>query len=337
MAVFAIAVQIIIISYNHFNGYFRLEGAFDLLIRLLYSSVFTFAGGLLLAYPDLFLIRFLNRIFPWKESPLKRIGIELLFLVIFGLIISIAITLLAHAVDPYDEGLLNVLWVNMLITVVVNLFLISALEGIIFFREGEASKRKAVEMQQEIGQLKYEVLKNQINPHFMFNSLNVLSGLIDYDTEKAQRFVEEFSSVYRYVLETIEKPVVSVREELSFIRSYMFLQKMRYGGNLSFAINLEEKYANYYLPPLSLQLVMENAMKHNIINNSHQLFIEIFQKNGKLLVRNNMRAKISSSGSFGVGQLNLKKRYEMIWHEKPVFRVETNHYVAELPLIKPDE
>lgn len=337
MAMLALLIQVIIISYNHFNGYYTLDGTLDFAVRLIYSSVFTFLGGLLLAYPDLFLIHYLNRRYPWKTKLFVRVGLETLFVVLFGVIISVIITLVAHGINAYSDNLISVLWVNALITAVINLLLATALEGIVFFGESEDARLREAQLRQELGQLKYEVLKNQINPHFMFNSLNVLSGLIDSDPKQAQKFVDEFSRVYRYVLETIEKPVVTVGEELDFIRSYMFLQKIRYGGNLKYSIEVSAEASQDYLPPLSLQLVLENAIKHNVINNAHPLLIEIFSDEENLVIRNNVKAKFSAVKSTGIGQKNLIKRYAMIWHMKPEFKVETGHYLVKLPLIKAEE
>lgn len=337
MAILAMLIQIVIISYNHFNGYYTLDGTLDFVVRLIYSSVFTFLGGLLLAYPDLFLIHYLNRRYPWKTKPFVRVGLETLMVVFFGVVISSIITLAAHAINAYSDNLISVLWVNALITAVVNILLATALEGIVFFGESEDARNREEQLRQELGQLKYEVLKNQINPHFMFNSLNVLSGLIDSDTKQAQKFVDEFSRVYRYVLETIEKPVVTLAEELDFIRSYMFLQKIRYGGNLAYSIHTSSEVTQDYLPPLSLQLVVENAIKHNVINNAHPLLIEIFADAENLKVRNNIKAKVSAVKSTGIGQKNLIKRYAMIWHKRPEFKVETGHYLVILPLIKAEE
>ena len=167
----------------------------------------------------------------------------------------------------------------------------------------------------------------------MFNSLNVLSGLISKDAGKAQQFIDEFSHIYRYVLETIEQPVSTLEKELDFMRSYLFLQQIRYGNDLSYAVNIPAYLLKLVLPPLSLQVVLENAIKHNIINESKPLKIEVFSKNNHLVVKNNIQPKISMGKSTGLGLKNLTKRYSMISTEEPVFSIDTNHYIAKLPLI----
>ena len=190
-------------------------------------------------------------------------------------------------------------------------------------------------MERELSQIRFEVLKSQINPHFMFNSLNVLSGLIQVDVDKAQLFIDEFSQIYRYVLETIEQPVVTLSQELEFMRSYLFLQQIRYGEALTHSVNIPTERLPMLLPPLSLQVVLENAIKHNIVNEAKPLKIEIFCEGAFLIVRNNLQPKISGK-STGVGLKNFVKRYGLISKLEPTFTMMNDCFVAQLPLIQTD-
>lgn len=188
-------------------------------------------------------------------------------------------------------------------------------------------------IQKENLQSQFEILRQQINPHFLFNSLNVLSGLISKDVSQAQLFIDEFSHIYRYVLETMEQPVSSLSKELDFMRSYLYLQQMRHGENLTWTVNIPASLLELFLPPLSLQVLLENALKHNIVNEANPLMIEIFARDKTLFVRNKLQPKISRGVSTGLGLKNLVKRYGLISSLKPVFTIENNHYVASLPLI----
>lgn len=190
-----------------------------------------------------------------------------------------------------------------------------------------------LKVQKENLQSQFEVLKSQINPHFMFNSLNVLSGLINVDVAKAQLFIDEFSQIYRYVLETIEQPVVTLNKELEFMRSYLFLQQIRYGKSLTYSVHIAGEQLQLLVPPLSLQVLLENAIKHNIVNESKPLKIEIYSKGNYLFVKNPVQPKISGT-STGLGLKNLVKRYALISKFEPKFQVENNNYVAKIPLIK---
>lgn len=330
---FSIILQTIIILYNHFSGYYHIPDFLNFFQRLLYSTIFTVLAGILISYPNLLIINFLNNRYSWENKPLKRIFIQIVLTVFTAVIISVFITLLAHWVDNYNEIINNVLISNALIFSVVNIILMIILEALIFFKERNDVKEVAKKLENELIQIKFEVLKNQINPHFLFNSLNVLSGLIESDLNNAQKFIDEFSLIYRYVLETIEKSVVSLNEELDFIRSYIFLQQMRYGDYLKINIDITANLLELYLPPLSLQTVLENAIKHNVINEENTLNIDIYNKENMIYIRNNIKAKLSKSFSSGVGQENLKKRYALISKDIPEFKIETDHYIVKLPLL----
>ncbi|MCC5929627.1 MAG: PAS domain S-box protein [Cyclobacteriaceae bacterium] len=190
-----------------------------------------------------------------------------------------------------------------------------------------------LKVQKENIQSQFEILKQQINPHFLFNSLNVLSSLITKDLAKAQLFIDEFSQIYRYVLETIEKTVVTLGQELSFVRSYFFLQQLRYGENLILNINLDSNLLNLFIPPLSLQVVLENAIKHNVVNDSSPLCINIINEGNWLILSNNVQTKISMVKSMGLGQKNLIKRYTLISDNTPSFQIHNDNYVVKLPLL----
>jgi len=336
---FSFAVQLIVILYNHLSDYHVLSGFEYFLYRLFRGVTLSLFAGFLLSYPNLFMIRFLDKVIPWSNKTIKRIFVQLVFSIAIAVLVSLIFTLFANALKPYTEDFEGVIVSNALIFSVVNVFLMAILEAWIFYIESKRSEQKARFLQEELSQIKYEVLKSQINPHFMFNSLNVLSGMISKDTEKAQQFIDEFSHIYRYVLETIEQPVATLEEELDFMRSYLFLQQIRYGSDLSYTVSIQAHLLKMVLPPLSLQVVLENAIKHNTINGTSPLKIKLFNDGNLLVITNNLQPKISIGHSTGLGLRNLTKRYAMIGSEKPVFSIETNHYIAKLPLIdkKKDE
>ncbi|MBK7711197.1 MAG: histidine kinase [Bacteroidales bacterium] len=330
-----IVIQIIVISYNHLSGYYVLEGYPHFFQRLVRGSLLSLLASFMIAYPDLYVIRFLNNLAPWGQKVLMRISLQLSFTVSISIVISTAITLFANWINPYTEEFSGVLIYNAMLYAVANIFLMSILEGWIYYIESRQARQIADNLQEELSQIKYEVLKSQINPHFMFNSLNVLSGLINVDVAKAQLFIDEFSQIYRYVLETIEQPVVTLKKELEFMRSYLFLQQIRYGENLTFTVNVPAGMLLMVIPPLSLQVLLENALKHNIVNESKPLKIDIYTEGDYLFVRNPLQPKISGT-STGLGLKNLVKRYTLISRMEPSFRVVNNHYVAGIPLIKTD-
>ncbi|MDZ7608347.1 MAG: histidine kinase [Cyclobacteriaceae bacterium] len=331
----AVSIQVVVITYNHFSGFYPLRDTTHFFLRLSRGTIYSIVAGFLIALPDLFIIYKLDRWFPWGKRFMERVGIQLVLAVVWAFTISTVITLLANYLSAYTEPLQLVLIYNALIYAVTNIIVMIVLEAWLFFMEGHRAKEKAHTLEKEMSQMRFEMLKSQINPHFMFNSLNVLSGLIDKNPAQAQLFIDEFSSIYRYVLETIEQPVTTLKDELDFIRSYMFLQKMRYGENLTYSVEIPSAKLDTYLPPLSLQVVIENAIKHNIVNEAKPLQIDIYTEKSVMVVKNPIQPKISGT-STGVGLKNLQKRYALITQLTPSFTIVNNQYIAKLPLLDPE-
>ena len=328
-----VLVQLIVITTTYITGYAEITGFLNFISRLAFGSVLSLVALIIISYPDLFIMRYLNRSFQWERNPSVRILAEMTLSLLLGVIMAVAVTLFSHYIRPYEEGLFQNLIYNSAIFAVCNVILMTILEGWIFFIEGFQSRKKSEKLESQVSQLRFEILKSQIDSHFMFNSLNVLSGLIDLNPEKAKEFINELSRIYRYVLETIEKPVVTVKREVQFARSYMLLQQMRYGEQLTLSINLPSNVMDAYIPPLSLQTVLENVCKHNEVSEDQPLNIEIFSSKNALVITNNIRLKMSSDKGSGSGQQNLAKRYEMLGSDPPDFRIGTTHYKVTLPLI----
>lgn len=337
LIVFSISLQVIIIAYNHLSGYYNVTGPFNFFIRLIYNSIMTFIGSLMVTYPDLFVIQYLNRRLPWNRKALRRVMIQVLFSLAISSAGAVLITLLSDILIPYDGGPMDVMVDNILILAIINLLLMITLEAWIFFIEGNRSKKKAEDLEKELTEIRFETLKNQLNPHFMFNSLNVLSGLINTDIKKAQQFIDEFALVYRYVLETLEKPVVSAGEELDFVRSYLFLQRLRYGDSLQADYKFDARMLSALIPPLSVQVLAENAIKHNIIDKEKPLTIWFYSEPGYLVVKNRLQPKSTPRTGPGTGQINLSKRYQMIGDSLPGFYVDNNFYIAKIPVIENEQ
>jgi tetratricopeptide (TPR) repeat protein len=179
----------------------------------------------------------------------------------------------------------------------------------------------------------YEIFKNQINPHFLFNSLNAISSLIPTDPEKAVEFTNQFSKVYQYIIALKEKLVVKIEEELDLINSYLFLQKIRFGENLIVDIDITKDHLACSVPPFSIQLLVENAIKHNIISTEHPLNISIKSMDGFLTVKNNLQKRTEKIASTGIGLKNLTDRYNIVSKIAPKFWSNGSEYIAHIPII----
>ncbi|MEM9895285.1 MAG: histidine kinase, partial [Bacteroidota bacterium] len=177
-----------------------------------------------------------------------------------------------------------------------------------------------------------DALKKQINPHFLFNSFNVLSSVIETDSKLAVQFVEQLSNVYRYLLQTQEEKTVSLEDELAFIDSYIFLLKIRFGENLLVKKHIEEN--DLRLPPATLQLLIENAIKHNEVSRANPLQIELYRENGTLVVKNNKNPKKGKKEeSSNIGLANIKNRYELLGQAIPQIEDLEEEFRVKIPLI----
>lgn len=274
----------------------------------------------------------------WTEHPVKRLLISLVLTIVTTLFIAVFVDVvfmllrygkLPNRVFALDAGFY---WSLLLITFFISLFLhgrsflLSYRQAIV---EQEALKRASLAS-------KYESLQNQVNPHFLFNSLNVLSNLVYKDADLSAKFIEQLAHVYRYVLEVQDKEVVPLTSEKEMLEAYLFLLKIRFGGQLEIVLDVEAA-ANDALPPLTLQLLAENAVKHNIVSRRHPLTLEIRKEGDRILVRNNLQAKQQVQTSLGVGLNNIRARYGLLSDQAVEIVEGPDYYQVSLPLLKVKE
>ncbi|HBG40338.1 MAG TPA: histidine kinase [Porphyromonadaceae bacterium] len=180
---------------------------------------------------------------------------------------------------------------------------------------------------------RYNVLKNQTNPHFLFNSLNTLNGLIGYDDERAREYLEQLTVVFRFAMQNRE--VIKLSEELKFAGSYIYLMKIRYNNGLNVKIGIDEKYKEYYTLPSALQLLIENAVKHNVVSLRNPLDIVIESTpQDTIRVKNNLQKKMGEKDSNGLGLANLNERFRLMFGKEIVIRSDRSAFTVEVPLIK---
>jgi len=194
----------------------------------------------------------------------------------------------------------------------------------------EAEKMKTLSVQAEL-----QLIKNQVNPHFLFNNLNVLSALILKNNSDANRFIEEFSKVYRYILHNQQKELVTLNTEIYYLRPYIFLLQTRFGDGLKVSIEVDEKFNEFYIIPAALQMLLENAIKHNVIQRSDPLRISISTSaNGSLMVANNVRAKETQEPSTSIGLSNIVRRYALVTNRSVNIEHNSATFSVDLPLIE---
>jgi hypothetical protein len=281
--------------------------------------------------------RYLDRRIDWAKYPTRRL--------VVGVSAILGYSLLAIMLNNYwfyvlylgnsfsqvlNNGMLSYAVVqSMVFTLVISLFL----HGRAFFIAWRQSAVNEERLRAEIFSTRYEALRNQVNPHFLFNSLNVLTSLVYKNQDLAATFIKKLSDVYRYVLDTGRHDLVPLEQELAFIQDYVFLLKIRFEESLLLEINLEPGL-NAEIPPLALQLLVENAIKHNMISEDDPLRIEIVQENDYLVVRNTLQTRKTTASGTGIGLKNIVARYELLTSKPVSIESEGPFFTVKLPLLK---
>lgn len=194
--------------------------------------------------------------------------------------------------------------------------------------------RSHLRIQRERDKFKFLSLKNQINPHFVFNNFSILSELIEEDPKRAQTFLMNLSKLYRYNLSNIEKPLVSVKEELKFLNHYVHILESRFGDSFVLDVSDEVHDIEGNIPPCSLQMLVENALKHNAHTRTNPLHISITSSGQRISVTNNKQPLTHMAESANIGNHNLQERYSLLSHKDIIIRNTTNSYTVSLPILK---
>jgi len=201
-----------------------------------------------------------------------------------------------------------------------------------FFRSWKQAAVNEEKLKREKLAIEYEALKNQVNPHFLFNSLTALSSLVYSDQEKAVSFIREFSNVFRYVLESREKEVVDFATEKKLLQSVSYMNQIRYENSLQIKINLSDA-TDKYIIPMALQMLLENAIKHNSISAFKPLKVEIMEEHGYVVVKNNLQPKKSEIVSNKIGLENIKSRYKYLSDKDVLVEKSDKEFVVKIPVL----
>ena len=252
---------------------------------------------------------------------------------IIGIFLSrLVLKVLVHGV-PLGTFLLDErpqdYYVSFLIAVVVSILFYAAYYYK-FYKEKQVKEQKIIAGS---ASARFDALKNQLDPHFLFNSLNVLTSLIEEDPDQAQKFTTSLSKVYRYVLEQKNKDLVTVDEELNFAKTYVRLLKMRFEDSIVFEIPEKCSQPEAKIVPLSLQLLLENAVKHNVVTASKPLHIKVFEEGGMLVVSNNLQEKQVVKKSSGVGLQNIRQRYGILTDREVSINKTATEFSVALPML----
>ncbi len=267
----------------------------------------------------------------WLEQPIKRLVAGVIITVVYTTGI---ITLTMYGFKwVFDFSFGGSLQPTIIISVVITLMISVFLHGREFFLNWRKLELDAATLRNENLTSKYESLKSQLDPHFLFNSLNVLTNLVYTDADRSAKFIKQLSEVYRYVLDVRGKELVPLADELKFVESYLYLQRIRFGDKLIVQNSLAG--VDSLIPPLALQILVENSIKHNVISEDDPLTITLLVQDNYIIVENNLQRKeLPHEQSTGIGLENISKRYEFVSQQKIIIEETAGVFRVKLPLIE---
>ncbi|MFT5618795.1 MAG: two-component system LytT family sensor kinase, partial [Arenicella sp.] len=274
---------------------------------------------------------FFRKQFPNIEQTIQRLAITFVAVVFYTFLISISIHAVFEWILPSDEqiGAFFKFGINFIATGIV----IIIYESAFFFQQWKQTIVEKENLKLQHVKSQFSALKNQITPHFLFNSLNTLVTLIAENQNAAIDFTQKLSEVYRYILQHKDKEVISLEKELQFVESYIFLLKTRFSENLKVEISIPKERMQYFIAPLSLQMLVENAIKHNEVSTARPLYLTISVENDNLVVKNNLQRKSSVAHSTKTGLENIKQRYKHLSHHLVEVIVTTSSFIVAIPLL----
>jgi sensor histidine kinase YesM len=321
-----------IIRFFYSGSFFR-EGKFieDLIYNQIYSVVLYGSNAVLTYY----LIRkYKNELFTLKHLSKGILGGILITLVsIFMLRLVTDVVLYGKSLEDFVRGETPEYYY---FTFIISMVIVLLFYAVYYYRHKQETRVKEQKIIAGTASAKFDALKNQLDPHFLFNSLNVLTSLIEENPQAATKFTTALSKVYRYVLEQKNKDLVTVEEELNFAKLYMSLLEMRFEDSIVFTFPERVSNPEAKVVPLSLQLLLENAVKHNQVTSSKKLHISIEERDGNLVITNNVQPKQVIKESSGVGLKNIRQRYALLSNRPITIDESPSQFSISIPILTKD-
>lgn len=282
-------------------------------------------------YGNEFVSRSIDHYISWLVNPAKRYALGLIGAAVFSTIAILSLAFLFKALFNVSIGNdWQLVWITIGVSLIILLFMLSK-EFLYSWRELALREEK---IRSELMLSKFETLKSQLNPHFMFNSLTALSSLVYEDQDLAVKYINQLSKVFRYVLDAGKQEAVSLKNELDVMEAYIFLQKIRFGPNFVVEQNIDESQLDKMVAPLVIQMLLENAIKHNEISQANPLIVKIYNDDRFLTIENQIHYKeVMKQDSTNVGLENIRSRYEVL-SDQPIEIVEDKErFMVKVPLL----
>ncbi len=299
------------------------------------SFLFTIGIAFLIWEGNRYLLFTLRSYFDWFNKPVRKIAVLVLAISFYTIPISALMLVIWYKI--FNNGIVkwHTLTTTTLIIMICVLFITHIYETVFLVREAESEKLKKEQLERARAEAELEALKNQIDPHFIFNSLNALSHLIEKEPAKAKRFNDNLADVYRYILQNKARELVLLHEEILFLTDYFYLLKIRFEQAVQLQINVNPAlFDQYLIPPISLQILVENAIKHNEFSDALPLIITIEMQNDELIIHNQVRKKILRKTSSRIGLNNLGERYRLTTSKEISVSATASDFTVSLPVLK---
>ena len=297
------------------------------------SIFYSFIIGLTIWKGNQILGYFLDKRFPWEKNPTSTLFYHISASIIFTAVDIIVVNYLIYKFI-YNINI-SENFDRIFSYEVVTFGIALLITTIIYFKHFFLSWKNLVVREEEFKHqtlaLQYETLKSYVNPHFLFNSLSVLSSLVEKDTAKSQEFIKQLSDIYRYVLEQKDKELVPLDTELNFILSYINLHRIRHGENLRVDLKVDDKSG--HIIPLSLQILLENAFKHNIISEEEPLDVSIWREDNYVVVQNKLQIRKAINQNEGIGLETIIKRYKFFTKRPILVSSDNGFFTVKIPVL----
>ena len=278
------------------------------------------------------IVAFLWKKYPWEKYPIKHLIIEIVLIGAYTNTFALGLyhlQLYLKFVEPVKDITGHLFTTNL-----ITFFITAIHEAIEFYNQWKAHFSKSVKLERDNIEAKFETLKAQINPHFLFNSLNSLTNIV-HENKPAVDYIQNLSDFLRYTLKSRDIELVLARSELEMLDQYLKLQKARFGENLLISVDVGEKYYHYSVPPLVLQMLIENCIKHNVISAEKPLCIRVYANKQSLVVENTLQKK-DSTDSTGQGLKNITERYKFFSGKEIEIKETSTSFIVTIPLLKVD-
>ncbi len=299
------------------------------------SFLYTIAIAFLIWQGNRYLHFSLRSYFDWYKKPIRKIAVLLLSIIFYT--VPVSVLLLVGWYKIFEQGQVNwnVIFTSSLIIMVCVVFITHVYETVFLVKESENEIIRNEQLERAKAEAELEALKNQIDPHFIFNSLNTLSHLIEEKPLKAKQFNDNLADVYRYILQNKGRSLVLLREEMEFLLKYFSLLKIRFEKAVQLNTNIADAALDTYLvPPISLQVLVENAIKHNEFSDVMPITIEITFKDDELVVYNAVHKKNLKKPSSKIGLNNLQERYKLTTDKEIAIEESPDRFTVRLPVLK---